>query len=240
MDKMKTTAQFTALFLTIFCLLPGQFFAQPTTASQIPELEKQLAAAATDGEKAKICNDLATAWAKKDPDQAINYTGQAIQFAKNAGDAPAQILALNLRGDAQIRKKEYLPAQNDYENARDLLQKSPDPMLEGRTLHNLGKLAQSRNDPATAIHFYEKAFSIREKIGDKAGMGGTASNLGVLFFEKSEYEKSVFYYQKALALKREAGDEMGIATALANLAGIFLVENNLEKSLIVKMRVPLA
>ncbi len=203
------------LFVAIFT---APLSAQTATPNQIPELEKQLTAASSDTEKAKICNELSTAWAKKDAVQAIHFAEQGIGFAQKAGDAAAEILALNLKGDACLRNRDLPTAQHTYESALTKLRAFADPMLEGRTLHNVGKLHQTKGDVSLAIQFYERAYAVREQIGDKKGLGGTCMNLGVLFGEEN-IQKSSFYYEKALALKREANDQPGIATVLSSLAG---------------------
>jgi|GEM_PF-1726002 len=196
---------------------PAPLQAQTSTANQIPELEQKLAAATLPVEQATLCNELAFASLRKDFDQALAYADRALAYAREARADREVLKALNLRGDAFVKKNAYPAAQKAYGDALALLKTAPDRELEGRTRHNLGKLAQTRGDTVAAIRHYEQAFAIRENIGDKKGLAATVNNLGVLY-AGSNFAKAKLYYEKSLQLKKEAGDWPGVAVTQANLA----------------------
>jgi len=191
--------------------------AQSAAPAQIPELEQKLAAASSPAEQAALCNELAFASLKKDFDKALAYADRALSYAREAHADREALKAMNLRGDAFVKKNAYPSAQKAYGDALALLKTAPDRELEGRTYHNLGKLAQTRGDTVMAIRYYEQAFSIRERIGDKKGLAATVNNLGVLY-SITDFVKARFYYEKSLQLKKEAGDWPGVAVTQANLA----------------------
>lgn len=210
------------LFLTI-CLVQAQFAnAQSVSPAQIPALEQQLAATTDAAAQASICNDLSTAWSKKDPGRSLEYADKAFDLAKSAGADIEMVKALNLRGDAYVRKNDDAAAERAYNDALERLKSFDDPELKGRTLHNFGKLAQRSGNSDRATSYYEQAIIIRERIGDKQGLSSTLQNLGVLYSNLSELSKSNENYNKALVLKQELGEKGGIATVAGNMANNFL------------------
>jgi len=209
--------RFLSVALILFAQSVVTLQAQTATANQIPELEQKLAAATLPAEQAALCNELAFASLRKDFDKALDYADRALAYAREAREAREVLKAMNLRGDAFVKKNAYPAAQNAYGDALALLKTAPDRELEGRTRHNLGKLAQTCGDTVAAIRHYEQAFTIRESIGDKKGLAATVNNLGVLY-AGSDFAKSNFYYEKSLQLKKEAGDWPGVAVTQANLA----------------------
>jgi len=225
---MKTPRHFCAFLLFLSNAAPV-LFAQTATPNQIPELEQKLAAATAPAEQAELCNELAFAALKKDIDRSISYADRALGYAREAGAHRESLKALNLRRDALLRKNDTNAAEKAYKKALSLLKTAPDPELEGRTRHNLGKLAQTRGDASSAIRFYEQAFTIRERIGDKKGLGGTVNNLGILY-GSSDLVKSNFYYEKSIQLKKEAGDWPGVALTQANLANNYTDMGRLDRA----------
>jgi len=213
---MKIPRHFFAILFLLGAATP-RLFAQTATPNQIPELEQKLAAATSPAEQAMLCNELAFAALKKDIDKALAYADRALAYAREAYADREVLKAMNLRGDAFVKKKDLPAAEKAYKDAFTLLKTAPDRELEGRTHHNFGKLAQTRGDTTAAIRYYEQAFSIRESIGDKKGLAATVNNLGVLYC-KLDFAKSNFYYEKSLQLKKEAGDRPGVAITQANLS----------------------
>jgi two-component system sensor histidine kinase UhpB len=208
--------------LAAICLIQINItYAQSISPAQIPALEQQLAATSDAATQAAVCNDLSTAWSKKDPSRSLEYADKAFDLAKSVGAGKELVKALNLRGDAYVRKNDDAAAERAYNDALERLKSLDDPELKGRTLHNFGKLAQRGRNFDRAKSYYEQALTIRERIGDKQGLSSTLQNLGVLYSELSDLEKSNEYYNKALALRQELGDKGGIASAAGNMASNF-------------------
>lgn len=218
------------LFLTSSLALPCFLIGQSVNPAQIPGLEQQLAATTDAASQAAICNDLSVAWSKKDPGRSLEYADKAFDLAKTAKSGKEMVKALNLRGDAYVRKNDDASAERAYNDALERLKSFDDPELKGRTLHNFGKLAQRAHKLERAKSYYEQAVAIRERIGDKPGLSSTLQNLGVLYSDLSDLSKSNEYYNKALALKQELGDKGGVATVAGNMATNYLRLGNFKEA----------
>ena len=191
--------------------------AQNATPDQIPKLKAQLETCGL-SEKAALYSELSFAWGRKNVDSSLHYATLALDFAKQSDNVHEAIRALNLQGDAMLKKSDCDQARSFYQTALKEAQATNDLEMQGRSLHNLGKQAQACPNNGDPLPYYEEAYNIREKIGDKSGLSSTTQNLGALYAQ-TNLNKSDFYYSRAMELKEELGDRLGIATVLSNLAG---------------------
>ena len=203
-------------------------YAQSATPDQIPQLKEQLINAKPT-EKAAICNELSFAWGRKNTDTSLYYASLALELASQSAQIKESLRAMNLRGDALMKKSYCDEARNTYQNALKAAKDAADQEMQARALHNLGKQAQTCPYNGSPLPYYEEAYQIREKIGDKAGLASTCLNLGV-WYGDIDVDKSMFYNEKAMLLKEALGDRIGQATILANLAGQKLAKELWEEA----------
>lgn len=230
-------------FVLVFVgIASSSAYGQSATPDQIPQLKEQLSNAKPT-EKAAICNELSFAWGRKNTDTSLYYASLALELASQSAQIKESLRAMNLRGDALMKKSYCDEARNTYQNALKAAKDAADQEMQARALHNLGKQAQTCPNNGSPLPFYEEAYQIREKIGDKAGLASTCLNLGV-WYGGIDVDKSMFYNEKAMLLKEALGDRIGQATILANLAGQKLAKEQwdearvlLEKAVVINQEV---
>ncbi len=127
---MKTPRHFFALLLFFSNATPA-LFAQTATPNQIPDPEQKLAAATVPAEQAELCNELAFATLKKNVDRSLSYADRALEYAWEAGASRESLKALNLQGDALLRKNDTRAAEKAYKDALALLKTMPDAEFKG-------------------------------------------------------------------------------------------------------------
>lgn len=220
--------KFPLLALAFIALINSLLNAQSATPDQIPQLKQQLNNAKL-SEKAAICNELSFAWGRKNTDSSLHYASLALELANQTSETKEALRAMNLRGDALMKKTSCDEARIIYQNALKAAKDASDQEMQARALHNLGKQAQICPNNGDPLPYYEEAYRIREKIGDKAGLSSTCLNLGALYGH-FDINKSMFYNEKAMLLKEELGDRVGQATILANLAGQKLAQEQWEEA----------
>ena len=81
----------------------------------------------------------------------------------------------------------------------------------------LGTLAQSRGDYATAEQRYQAALAISEELGNRAGIAVTYHQLGMLAQDRGDYDTAEQRYQASLTIDEELGNRAGAATTLSQL-----------------------
>ncbi len=202
--------------------------AQSATPDQIPQLKEQLNNAKP-SDKAALSNELSFAWGRKNTDTSLYYASLALELANQTSQTKEALRAMNLRGDAVMKKSYCDEALNIYQDALKAAKVAEDLEMQARALHNLGKQAQTCPNNGSPLPFYEEAYQIREKIGDQAGLASTCLNLGV-WYGGTDVDKSMFYNEKAMLLKEALGDRIGQATILANLAGQKLGKEQWEEA----------
>ncbi len=217
------------LVLAFVCAATFSAFAQSATPDQIPQLKQQVGKA-TLSEKVTLYNELSFAWGRKNTDTSLYYASLALELAKQTAQGKEALRAMNLRGDALMKKSYCDEARNAYQSALEAAKDASDQEMQARALHNLGKQAQTCPNNGNPLPYYEEAYQIREKIGDKAGLSSTCLNLGVLYSDLKDYAKSMYYNERALQLKEELGDRTGQATILANLAGQKMAQERWEEA----------
>ena len=78
-------------------------------------------------------------------------------------------------------------------------------------IHQLGILAQARDDYERAEGYYRHSLEIRERLGDQDGIAGTNHQLGILAQFRGDYEQAEEHYRHSLKIEERLGDQAGIA-----------------------------
>lgn len=112
----------------------------------------------------------------------------------------------------------YHEAKDHLESSLSIFEGSKDQRGLASTLHNMGLLQSSLNDPDKALTYYEQALRLREETGDIRGEALTRNNIGVLYQGFGEHRKAIGYYEKALEIWRQVQDIHGISFIENNLA----------------------
>jgi tetratricopeptide (TPR) repeat protein len=86
--------------------------------------------------------------------------------------------------------------------------------------HNLGMIAQKRQEFDEAEHWYRKSLAINEMLKNEYGQASTLHQLGIVAEERQEFDEAEHWYRKSLALKEKLKDEYGQAQTLHQLGRI--------------------
>lgn len=151
--------------------------------------------------------------------QSVDTLHQQLAGATGAGRARI----LSKLTDA-LKNDRPAEAIADGEEGLTLLAAHPDPVLEVRTLAELGwaYMVAGKSDRATALE--EQARAIAEKHGDRQGLARAINNLGVVAQRAGDGLKAVDLFDRSLAVYRELNDRANVAGELNNLGFVYTTE----------------
>lgn len=116
----------------------------------------------------------------------------------------------------------------DHERARRCLDEGLRYAVEGRNergqaaaLHQLGRLAMSRGDAATAIDRYRRSLELTQRIGDDVGLSWLHCRLGAALRVLEQHEQALVHLHTAQWLARRAGSDTARATSLTEIAFVY-------------------
>jgi tetratricopeptide (TPR) repeat protein len=111
-------------------------------------------------------------------------------------------------------------AEDWYHKALEVKLRLGDEDAATTTYHNLGTVAQARQDLAGAEKWYHKALEVKLRLGDEQGAAPTYVNLGVVAEDRRDLAGAEEWYRKALELFLRLGDEHNAAKTYHNLGSL--------------------
>lgn len=163
--------------------------------------------------------------------RAAELALRARDRARDAGNAPLQGQALQLRASLLERLNRYDEAEQALREALVILE----PLGAGGALadvqEEMSKLYGLRGDYATSLVWARRARRTAEQGHDAAGLVSVYTRLGVLYGDLGHLDLSLDWHQRALAMAREAGDEAGIANGLYAMGDAYQTLHEHDKAL---------
>ena len=101
-------------------------------------------------------------------------------------------------------------------------QLAPDGLEPANTLNNLGEVARSRGDLATAEAYLRRALEINERlVPDSLSVAGSLNNIGTLAADRGDLATAESHYRRALTIQDRLSPEgLEVARSLHNLANL--------------------
>ena len=155
----------------------------------------------------------------------------ALGLFRDAGDGPAQALALQSLAFQSYEDGRSADAAREFEEALALIPREEDPANYAHTLHNsaLPLRTLGRFDEGIARH-HEAAEMLRT-LGDRDGEARALHSLGVAMMHIGETGRARELLQAAVELRGKTGVRREQAVALSNLAELERVAGRTETAL---------
>lgn len=232
---------FTLLLTATLFSASAQNPYKDSLATVISGLKKQAASVARDTSLNKSINLYAREYAYSDPDSAIYFTQQALEYAKSANWEIGKGISYHQMGMFASNKGDYPAGLKYLEQALNVWNKneqSADPYLKShaltrkpRTLSAFGIIYDNMSKYPQALDYYLKALRYHEMNKDKSGQATTIGNIGLVYSNQREFKKALEFYNKALAIDTELKDYNGVARHLGNMAIVFQDQNQNKEAL---------
>jgi len=167
-----------------------------------------------------LCADGMIRFFQEDYEGARPPLKEAVTLARQVGNNPALLDALNALGRSAL-------AQRDYESARSYLmedlqraREEVNALYMGDALQALGDVALGSDNLAEAQRLNKEAIAISAAIGDKVLMAISQRRLGQIALRQGDYASASTYIRASLIVNAEMGGPRGVAAGLAAWADL--------------------
>jgi tetratricopeptide (TPR) repeat protein len=159
--------------------------------------------------------------------EAISYTEQALEIAREQGDRQGEGAALGNLGSSYNNLGRYQEAITYREQALEIAREIGNRQGEGSNLGGLGDSYNNQGLYQEAIAYREQALEIAREIGDRYGEGANLTSLANSYISLGRYQEAITYREQALEIAREIGRRGSETWLLSNLGSFSLVLDQL-------------
>jgi CHAT domain-containing protein/tetratricopeptide (TPR) repeat protein len=163
--------------------------------------------------------------------QAERMARSASWLSEKVKDDAARAMALRAMGNILERKRRYLEALKQFEQALEIFERLGDEMEIARTLnfclHCLIYLGRYDDAMASAA----RAEDIFARHGDRARLARLNGNIGNLLHRQDRFDDAMDRYRRAYAILIEIGEPRDVAIALQNMATCQISMNDFRQAL---------
>ncbi|GAB4199688.1 MAG: hypothetical protein OHK0022_20120 [Roseiflexaceae bacterium] len=206
----------------------------PLRKVRIPQLERALAAAQRQGNRAiqgRFLDTLGIAYTiLGDPRPAIDYYRQALSSVREIGDRRGEANALGHLGNAYLTLGEVATATDLYRRRLATARAIADRREEGIALSNLGLAALASGNPRKALNYFECRLTLARTLGDRRGEGYGLSNIAHASVLLGDAAHALYTCQLGLTIAREVGERRLEGMALCTLGMILAAQGQTDRA----------
>jgi tetratricopeptide (TPR) repeat protein len=166
-------------------------------------------------------------WRRSRFDDALAAFAATRDLAQRIGRRDLEARAWNGEGTIHCQRGEFQQARAAYQVAMGV---TDDPVLHGRSLQNLGVLANIEGNLADALQQYARARRVFREHGDHASEALVLHNMGMLHADRAEWDEADDSYNQALALFETDGNQPMIANTLANRSEVLSARGRFDEA----------
>ncbi|MBI4733017.1 MAG: AAA family ATPase [Chloroflexi bacterium] len=156
---------------------------------------------------------------------------QALELARQAGDATLQAVALSILGTICNWRGQIAESIPLLQEAIALSGQAEGKETELQYRRALANALLGLKDYAAALHELDHALDVARQEHDPLGEVETLNLLGILHMEKGELAEATSAYEEALNLSRKLGYLYGEARSLVNLGTLFYFQAKMGRML---------
>lgn len=168
------------------------------------------------------------AWRQGRYDHALEMYERALTAARNANQVDLEARVENGIGAVHYARGEYAQARASYQVA---MERTDDPVLQGRFMLNLGVIANIEGDLEAALWQYLRARALFREHGDRPSEALALQNLGMIHADREEWEAAADSYDQCLGLCEWLGNQPMIAKVLLNQAEVLVARKEFARAI---------
>jgi tetratricopeptide (TPR) repeat protein/transcriptional regulator with XRE-family HTH domain len=146
--------------------------------------------------------------------EAITRHEAAVRAARESGDQPGQVNALNNLGIARELTGDVKGATQDLEESLRLSRDLGDRTGQANALVGLGVVQHLTGEYQDAVPTLTEALRLYRDLGEERGQGTALVNLGIVALHTGDYLGAARAQEEALGIFRSLGDRLGQSNAL--------------------------
>lgn len=164
------------------------------------------------------------------PQQAIQYSYQAIDKAKVLNDEAALAKAYQVLGILDYRSGNFSKAKESYSESIAYYIKIGNIKGQADVTAALSSIYYAQGNLPLANDGYLKALRNYEEINDKVGVVNIYSALSNLYLRQNNFSKSIEYGLKAINIYEESSDKFRVLVGYDNIGNLYLKQNDPQKA----------
>jgi tetratricopeptide (TPR) repeat protein len=195
--------------------------------------------AKNDIDKARLLNDIASAYRSDNPKLMLDYAEKALVLSKKIKYRLAEGNAYLNKGNANIIIGKYPSALQYFSNAQQVFEEELANKTEedgeeisnglARAYGSIGIVFSEQSNYSKALQYHLKALKIYEAGRDNEKLARVYNNIGIVYKSQGEEFKALQYFIKCLTIQEKIGDNtVGITTT--NIGNIYLHQKNPAKA----------
>ena len=122
-------------------------------------------------------------------------------------------------------------ALSKYQQALELWHEVGDQRSEALTLHNIGFVYKSLNNPQEALDYSSRAVAIWRAVNDRSGEAMTLSAIALIYDSWGKKRDALERYTQVLTIYRVLGNRIMEAATLEDIAGLYDSTGEKQKAL---------
>lgn len=211
-------------------------FSQEATADSLQSVLKN---SEDDIEKAKVLNQLASAYQDFDPKQMQIHAQKALELSQKINFASAEGTALLNLGNVGIIAGNYAQALAHFQNAQIVFEKElggeGENQLElknglARAYGSMGIVFSEQNSYAKALQNHFKAVKLYQETEQELKVAQVYNNIGVVYLSINQDFKALDYFLKCFKIQEKNKLSYSGITA-TNIGKIYLKQTNYPEAL---------
>jgi serine phosphatase RsbU (regulator of sigma subunit)/Tfp pilus assembly protein PilF len=179
-----------------------------------------------DSTKARLHNQLAESWLKKDNYKAIAEARKSLVFSRLSRTRDNEATSYFIIGAAYDNEERYSDALEYYFYALPIAEETGDTNLLLRNYNQIGIIYSYQDNDETALKYFENFTRLAEDLGRLSNMAKGYNNLGICYKNLGDYETAGNYYHKALEIFKEQNYAVGIISSYINLGVVAANKND--------------
>lgn len=184
----------------------------------------QLRQTNSDTIKINLYIELGNQLSYKNPEKALLYYGQSIQFAKKYKNPHFLGKSHKAIGSFFYQKSDYEEALSNFKLAQIYFEKANNQRESGRAFMSIGNVYLSQNLDSKAYEYFLKALRIAEKANYLKGISAAYNNIGLIYKERHNAVKAIDFYNKSLKIATQINDKEGVSSTLTNIGNVYADE----------------
>ncbi len=211
--------------LCISVIFSVQLFAQQINSDSL----QQIISTGADADKLVALQIIAQLNRNNNPQLAIQYLNQAIQYATELKDDASHAKALQTLAAIEFRmgittaKEHYTEALGYYVNLKNTKNIADVTAALAGIYFSQGNLPLSSENYLKALRYYEE-------LKDKVGMVNVFNALGSIYARQNNFSKSIEYNLKAISLYEESSDKFRALVGYDNIGNSYLRQQEPQKA----------
>lgn len=146
-------------------------------------------------------------------------------------DDAQRAAVLNKKGAMYATTGKWQEAENDFQKARELAEKTGNKVLQAQISNDLGILFQNSGKFDQALELHHTARTIFAEVDDKPEIINALCNIGSALYRQGDYSQAKEHLEQALEMNALIDDDASIGQAYGNFGLIYQVEGHYDRAL---------